>query len=167
MIVLIGLRDTKAEYDLAHERRIGELRARPGKIVSDGEHEIIDASHHGGAFQQRLVAAPVGVGHRGGYFYPSAIPGRTVERQRDPRTGFPACGVQYVCSKPAHRPSSIEPLSCHRSSTMSTSFFIIVNIMAATCRRTKMDILALRLSDRRGAKLLNGAAPRITNRLHF
>src|ERR1700688_1726787 len=122
MIVLIGFRDTKAEYHLAHERRIGDLRARPGKVVSDGEHEIIDASHHGGAFKQRLVAAPVGVRHRGGRFYASAVAVNTVERQRNPRTGFPVRGVQYVCSKPAHRLSSIESRSCHWSSTMSTSF---------------------------------------------
>ena len=44
MIVLIGFRDTKAEYHLAYERGIGDLCARPGKVVSDGEHEIIDAS---------------------------------------------------------------------------------------------------------------------------
>src|SRR6202049_1434763 len=104
MIVLIGFRDTKAEYHLAYERRIGDLRARPGKVVADGEHEIIDASHHSGPFQQRLVATPVGVRHRGGYFYPSAFPANTVERQRNPRTGFSARGVQHVCSKPAHRP---------------------------------------------------------------
>src|ERR1700686_3579638 len=104
MIVLIGFRDTKAEYHLAYERRIGDLRARPGKVVAEGEHEIIDASHHSGAFQQRLVAASVGVRHRGGYFYASAIAVNTVERQRNPRTGFSARGVQYVCSKPAHRP---------------------------------------------------------------
>src|ERR1700674_5948003 len=115
MIVLIGFRDTKAEYHLADERRMGDLRARPGKVVSDGEHEIIDASHHSGAFQQRLVAAPVGVRHRGGYFYPSAFPANTVERQRNPRTGFSARGVQHMCGKPAHRLSSIESPSCHRS----------------------------------------------------
>jgi hypothetical protein len=103
MIVLIGFRDTKAEYHFAHERRIGDLRARPGKIVSDGEHEIIDAGHHSGAFQQRLVAASVGVRYRGGYFYASAIAVNTVERQRNPRTGFSARRVQHVCSKPAHR----------------------------------------------------------------
>src|SRR5256886_6360316 len=115
MIVLIGFGDTKAEYHLAYERRIGDLRARPGKVVSDGEHEIIDASHHGGAFQQRLVAAAVGVRHRSGRLYASAIAVNTVERQRNPRTGFAARGVQYVCSKPAHRPSWIESPSCHRS----------------------------------------------------
>src|SRR6267154_2646116 len=100
MIVLIGFRDPEAEYHLAYERRVGDLRARPGKVVTDGEHEIIDASHHSGAFQQRLVAAPVGVGDRGGRLYASAVAVNTVERQRNPRTGFPARGVQYVCSKP-------------------------------------------------------------------
>src|ERR1700682_767659 len=127
MIVLIGFRDTKAEYHLAYERRIGDLRARPGKVVAEGEHEIIDASHHSGAFQQRPVAASVGVRHRGGYFYPSAIPVNTVERQCNPRTGFPARGIQHVCSKPAQRLTSIESPSCHRSQTMSTIVFIFVN----------------------------------------
>src|SRR6266851_1041174 len=128
MIVLIGFRDTKAEHHLAYERRFGDLRARPGKVVADGEHEIIDASHHSGTFQQRLVAASVGVRHRGGYFYASAIAVNTVERQRNPRTGFSARRVQHVCRKPAHHSSSIESPSCHRSSTMSTSFYIFVNI---------------------------------------
>src|ERR1700682_2209355 len=129
MIVLIGFRDTKAKYHLAHERRIGDLRARPGKIVSDGEHEIIDAGHHSGAFKQWMVAAPVGVCHRGGRFYASAVAVNTVERQRNPGTGFSARCVQYVCSKPAHRPSSIESPSCYRNPTMSTSVFVFVNIV--------------------------------------
>src|ERR1700720_1920255 len=167
MIVLIGFRDTKAEYHLAYERRIGDLRARSRKVGSDGEHEIIDASHHSGTFQQRLVAAPVGVRQRGGYFYASAVAVNTVERQRNPRTGFPARGVQYVCSKPAHRPSSIESPSCHRRSTMSTSFFIFVNIVAATCRRAKMRNLAKSLRSRVARSRSSAPRCRITNRLHL
>ena len=50
---------------------------------------------------------------------------------------------------------------------MSTSFFIFVNIKAATCRRVKMRPLSQQPSDRRGAKLIVGAALRITNRLHL
>jgi hypothetical protein len=50
---------------------------------------------------------------------------------------------------------------------MSTSFFIFVNIKAATCPRVKMRPSCPATERRRGAKLIVGAALRITNRLHL
>jgi hypothetical protein len=50
---------------------------------------------------------------------------------------------------------------------MSTSFFIFVNIVAATGGGSKSGPPAQQPSDQLGAKLIVGAALCITNRLHL
>ena len=50
---------------------------------------------------------------------------------------------------------------------MSTSFFIFVNIRRQHAGASKCVSFPQQPSDRRGAKLIVGAALRITNRLHL
>src|SRR5882757_5951763 len=62
MIVPGGVGDAEADHDLIQERRIRQRDTLAGEIAADMKDELIGSGKKRSAFQQGMIAAPIGIG---------------------------------------------------------------------------------------------------------
>jgi len=106
MIVPGGVGDAEADHDLIKEGRVRQRYALAGEIAARMEDELIDSGKKGSAFQQGVIAAPIGIGRQGQeratrnsdprWVEPVQLDADTLRR---PASG----GIEDMCRQPSHQ----------------------------------------------------------------